>query len=106
MRTPDTSLAMAKLLMLVMVTAVAVAGDQPPAAKASANDAADRAARSHDAMRPLPVPRPATRPIDPAAGFFVDPVRGNDKAAGTEQAPWRSLAFATRQLKPGNALFL
>lgn len=58
--------------------------------------------RSHPPMRPLPVKTPL------AAGpkLFVDVARGNDANAGSPAAPWKSLAHATRQLQPGDTLFL
>ncbi len=55
-------------------------------------------------MRPLPVAVKS----QPAAGpkLFVDSTRGDDGVAGSEEAPWKTLAHALRQLKPGDTLYL
>jgi hypothetical protein len=37
---------------------------------------------------------------------FVDGTRGDDRGPGTERAPWKSLEFALRQLRPGETLYL
>ncbi|HZN35394.1 MAG TPA: hypothetical protein VFB80_16310 [Pirellulaceae bacterium] len=59
---------------------------------------------SHPPMRPLPVA--AKRELAPGKKVFVDAARGDDAAAGSEQAPWKTLAHATRQLQPGDTLYL
>jgi regulator of RNase E activity RraA len=41
-----------------------------------------------------------------AAALFVDAARGDDAAAGTEKAPWKTLGHALKQLKPGDTLYL
>lgn len=60
--------------------------------------------RSHHPMRPLPTA--GKRPLTTGAKRFVDASRGNDSAAGGEQSPWKTLAHASRQLKPGDTLYL
>ncbi len=69
---------------------------------AAAKDAA--AYRSHPPMRPLPTP--AMRDLSVGPQRFVDAARGDDGAAGTQQAPWKSLRHSLRQLKPGDTLYL
>ncbi len=69
---------------------------------AAASDAAKYL--SHPPMRPLPMP--AKRELAKGPAHFVDAARGNDAAAGTEQAPWQTLRHALRQLKPGDTLYL
>jgi hypothetical protein len=59
---------------------------------------------SHPPMRPLPVARQA--PLAGGEVRFVDAARGDDAAAGTEQAPWKTLGHALRQLEPGMTLYL
>lgn len=61
--------------------------------------------RSHPPQRPLPAP---SQRLLAAGGEarFVDPQRGKDAHGGGEQAPWRSLAHALRQLRPGVTLYL
>lgn len=60
--------------------------------------------RSHAPMRPLSAPRKTD--LEPGPKKFVDAANGDDAAAGTEQAPWRSLAYAVRRLAPGDTLYL
>lgn len=72
------------------------ASDKPQDGKASF--------RSHAPMRPLPTPRKME--LAPGPKKFVDATKGDDAAAGTEQAPWRSLAYAVRRLEPGDTLYL
>ena len=60
--------------------------------------------RSHPAMRPSTV-LPA-RPLAEGPKLFVDASRGDDGAAGTEQAPLKTLATALRRLNPGDTLYL
>ncbi len=60
--------------------------------------------RSHAPMRPM-----ATAVVGPLADgpkMFVDAKNGNDRNAGTEMAPWRTLTNALRRLKPGDTLYL
>src|SRR5262249_44252030 len=46
------------------------------------------------------------RAIGEGTKRFVDASRGSEAAAGTEQAPWKTLAHALRQLKPGDTLLI
>jgi hypothetical protein len=55
-------------------------------------------------MRPLPAA--AKRPMADGAKRFVDAARGDDAASGSEQAPWKTLGHALRQLQPGDTLYL
>ncbi|MBW3598016.1 MAG: hypothetical protein KY475_12155 [Planctomycetes bacterium] len=71
---------------------------------ASAQDAADSLYRSHPPMRPLPEARDGMLAEGPK--HFVDAARGDDAAAGTEAAPWKTLTFALRRLEPGETLYL
>jgi len=53
-------------------------------------------------------PQPAASSQLPTAGpsRYVDAARGRDDAAGTKEAPWRTLGHALKQLKPGDTLYL
>src|SRR5262245_46007234 len=82
------------------LTAATALAQKIPAAKP--NEKAT--VRSHPAMRPLP--GPSTRPIVDGPKLFVDAARGNDAAAGSEKAPWKTLRLALRRLKPGDTLYL
>jgi hypothetical protein len=55
-------------------------------------------------MRPLP--QPVKAPLAAGPKFFVDAACGTDANAGSQAAPWKSLAYATRQLNPGDTLYL
>ena len=55
-------------------------------------------------MRPLP--QPVKAPLAAGPKLFVDAAKGSDANAGSQAAPWKSLAHATRQLKPGDTLYL
>ena len=59
---------------------------------------------SHGPTRPLPAA--CDRPRGEGPGKFVDGRQGDDAAAGTEAAPWKSVQYAVRQLKPGDTLYL
>src|SRR6516162_4447977 len=60
--------------------------------------------RSHPPMRALPVP--SDRPMDKGPAHFVDPVKGADRNEGTQQAPWKTIGHAVKQLKLGDSLYL
>ena len=66
------------------------------------NHGAKATSRSHPPARPLPTA--ARRERVAGAKRFVDAARGNDADSGTEQAPWKTLGYALRQLKPGDTL--
>src|SRR5690606_6448918 len=68
------------------------------------NPGGERSVQSHEPMRPLPTP--AKREVAKGPKRFVDAARGDDSAAGTEQAPWKTLNHALRQLQPGDTLYL
>jgi hypothetical protein len=70
----------------------------------SAPGPTDHRYRSHFPMRPLP--QPTRRATTEGLKRFVDAKQGNDSAAGTEQAPWRTLQHAVRQLNAGETLYL
>ncbi|HVX10949.1 MAG TPA: hypothetical protein VHC22_07210 [Pirellulales bacterium] len=59
---------------------------------------------SHAPLRPLP--EVAKRPLEKGPIYFVDPVRGDDGAAGDEAAPWRSINFALGRLTAADTLCL
>jgi hypothetical protein len=59
---------------------------------------------SHPPMRPMP--KPGHRNLSDGPQRFVDVQRGDDAAAGTQQAPWRTLAHALRELNAGQTLYL
>ena len=59
---------------------------------------------SHAPMRPLP--EPSTRPLPADSVRFVDAAKGDDTHDGSKERPWKSLAHAVRQLKPGDTLSL
>jgi hypothetical protein len=52
------------------------------------------------------MPAPSDRPLAAGPKLFVDPARGDDANAGTDRAPWKTLAGALRRLKPGDTLYL
>lgn len=60
--------------------------------------------RSHPPMRPLP--QPSARPLNTGPAYFIDPSKGDDRSRGTQQAPWKSIGHALKQLKPGDTLYL
>ncbi|MDX1945670.1 MAG: hypothetical protein SFU86_09680 [Pirellulaceae bacterium] len=62
------------------------------------------AAVSHPPMRPLPAAR--QQPLAAGSTKFVDAIQGNDDAAGTKVAPWKTLKHALRQLQAGDTLYL
>lgn len=54
-------------------------------------------------------PRPWIRPGDPEVSgtvFYVDPQLGNDDNTGSASSPWKTCAYAVRQLAPGDILRL
>ena len=59
---------------------------------------------SHPTLRPLP--EISQRPLGNGPNFFVDPVKGNDAAAGSEVAPWRTINHALKLLNAGDTLVL
>ena len=59
---------------------------------------------SHEPQRPLPVP--SQHPLPAADIRVIDAVRGDDNAAGTEAAPWRTLEHALTKIPSGGVLCL
>ena len=59
---------------------------------------------SHSTLRALP--ELTQRPLGNGPNFFVDPVKGNDSAAGTEGGPWRAINHALKHLSAGETLCL
>lgn len=66
--------------------------------------AAERTWQSHPPARPLAEPSQRAMAAGPA--FFVDPVKGDDSAAGSQVQPWRTLGHGMKQLRPGDTLYL
>ncbi len=64
----------------------------------------DAAASSHAPMRPLP--EPSDRPLPADAMRFIDSLKGDDAQPGSRERPWKTLAYAVRQLMPGDTLCL
>lgn len=60
--------------------------------------------QTHPPLRPLPVS--STRPLSDGTTRFVDPVHGNDAAAGSLEHPWKTLVKALPRLRPGETLVL
>jgi hypothetical protein len=88
----------------ILVLACLSAADELAQRVACAAPASDAAWRSHPPMRPLPAA--GKRELVAEGAKFVDSVKGDDAAAGTERAPWKSLAHAAGQLQPGDTLYL
>jgi hypothetical protein len=65
---------------------------------------ADETFPSHPPQRVLP--EVSQRPLATGPAYFVDPLRGQDDAAGTEAAPWRTIQHACEQLSAGDTLYL
>lgn len=61
-------------------------------------------ARSHPPLRQAPPP--SQRPMDKGPAYFVDAQRGDDKADGLKDAPWKTLGHAVGRLKPGDTLYI
>lgn len=59
---------------------------------------------SHPPTRPLPTAN--ARPLDDGPHYFIDPVRGNDQAEGSEAKPWRTVQRGAKQLQAGDTLVL
>src|SRR5687767_1730734 len=60
--------------------------------------------RSHPPVRPLP--EPSLRPLTPGPARFVDSRKGNDAHDGSQDKPWKTAAYAVRQLGAGDTLYL
>jgi hypothetical protein len=58
---------------------------------------------SHPPMRALPTA--SKRPLAGGPAYYVD-VKGNDQHDGCKEKPWKTLGHASKQLKPGDTLYL
>ena len=77
--------------MLLLMSAPLLAADSTPS-------------KSHPPLRQLPPV--SKRPLSPGTAKFVDVKVGSDEASGEENHPWRTLAHAVKQLRPGDTLYL
>lgn len=59
---------------------------------------------SHRPLRNPPAVSQRALPTGPA--FYVDAAKGDDRGAGTKDAPWRTVRHAIDRLKPGDTLLL
>jgi len=59
---------------------------------------------SHSPLRKMPLV--SQRPLSPGNARFVDVKTGSDEGSGQENKPWRTLAHAVKQLRPGDTLYL
>ncbi len=59
---------------------------------------------SHPPLRRMP--EASTRAMAGGPSLFVDPRTGDDSAAGTRDAPWKTVNHALKQVKPGETLYL
>jgi len=59
---------------------------------------------SHPPLRSVPPPLERAAPT--GSVFYVDPKHGDDAATGSKEAPWKTLAHAVAQLRPGMTLLL
>jgi hypothetical protein len=73
-------------------------------ALAARGAAAAPAWASHAPQRPLPAA--SDRPKAPGPARFVDPAKGDDAGDGSEAKPWKTVARAAKDLKPGDTLYL
>lgn len=69
------------------------------------SSAAEQSAYASHAPSRTAVPV-STRPLGKGPAMFVDAARGDDAGSGAENAPWKTLTHALRQLKPGDTLYL
>lgn len=53
-----------------------------------------------------PLPELTMRPLGNGPNLFVDPINGNDAAAGNEAAPWKTINHALKLLSAGDTLVL
>lgn len=59
---------------------------------------------SHPPMRPLP--EGATRPLAAGPAYYVDGVRGDDSADGSQAKPWKTIRHGLQRLVPGDTLVM
>ena len=60
--------------------------------------------KSHPPMRPLP--EPSSRPLASGPAVYVDPGKGSDTNNGSATKPWKTVAYAVKQLRAGDTLYL
>lgn len=65
---------------------------------------AEKTFRSHPPLRPLP--GASQRPATEGPARYVDAVRGSDRNNGSQASPWKTIAFALKQIRPGETLYL
>ncbi len=65
---------------------------------------ADPGYASHPPPRPLP--QASTRALGTGPARYVDPGAGDDAAAGTLAAPWKTVQHGVEHLAPGDTLYL
>src|SRR5690349_8323805 len=53
-----------------------------------------------------PLPALSRRPLVDGPKRFVDAVKGDDQADGSEKTPWKTLVHSLRRLKAGDTLYL
>ena len=70
----------------------------------SGASAEQEAFKSHPPLRPLP--QASNRPLEKGPAYFVDPAKGNDAFAGTEETPWKTIAQGLSSLQAGDTLVL
>jgi len=78
-------------LVILVFVALGIAGAQPKVV-------------THTPTRPVPTATP--REMNSGPAFFVDPNKGDDANPGSKENPWKTLAHAVKQLKPGDTLYL
>jgi hypothetical protein len=90
---------------LSLLASFGILGGASPAADTPTTPApAQSSFRSHPPMRPLP--KAIHAPLADGPKHFVDAAHGADAGTGAENAPWKTLAYALRKLKPGDTLCL
>ncbi|CAN5509519.1 hypothetical protein BH10PLA1_BH10PLA1_10300 [soil metagenome] len=96
-------LAAASLAVGLLSPALPASGDEAkPAATVVPEDA-----NAYDAPPPnRPLPVGVDRPMQTGPAIFVDATKGNDAAAGSLSAPFKTITFAITKLKPGDTLYL
>jgi len=55
---------------------------------------------------PRGLPVPSQRPLDKGTLFYVDAAHGDDKADGSKDKPWKTIAHGVNKLGPGATLVL
>ena len=55
---------------------------------------------------PRALPTASDRPLDKSTAYYVDAVRGDDHADGSQERPWKTVAHGVTKLSPGTTLVL